>query len=82
MEVVPENTDGIMQWITVVNRQDEGDPHSDIYTDIVYVSNPHKRLVVRIRGMIKTCRLEGIRLVRGEDIATDGANQITNDIDR
>lgn len=56
---VPDHPEGLDAWMTVVTHSDEGSRTADIFTDVVYVSNPSQRVIIRFRGIVSGAHLEG-----------------------
>lgn len=56
--LVPDEPKLLANWLTVITRMDEGSINPAIFADVVYISNPSQRVIVRFKGIVRNVRLE------------------------
>lgn len=62
-QYVPEKSNDIREWMTVITHSDETSGRVAIIGDAVYRSDPGHRVTVRVREIVKEAKLEPVRYV-------------------
>ena len=52
MKIVPSEERDLSSWLTIVTFFDEEEEHARIQADVVYLTCPQTRVMVRIKAMV------------------------------
>lgn len=93
---VPEQMAEMASWMTLrtMSTEDEAQQPSGVYADLVYISDPRRRVLIRVRAVVDELKLESVRWVTPRSrsstianrtgsfrLASDGGETYRNEVD-